>query len=75
MTNNIFNIKGFRKSQKAISNEYARNLIKHLTKNSDLGIYGKNGKIRGWIIGTMIQHSKKNPWGQNNIKSTFGYQK
>jgi hypothetical protein len=38
-------------------------------------IYGKNGEMRGWVIGFMRQGSKEQPWGDNNIKSTFGFQK
>jgi hypothetical protein len=77
MKNNIFNIKGFRKSQKAISNDLARNLVKHIVTSdtSDDKIYGKNGEIRGWVLGSLTQLSKRKPWGNNNIKSTFGFQK
>ena len=77
MTNNIFNIKGFRKSQKMVSNDIARNMITNLVskdKNYKY-IYGKNGEMRGWVIGFMRQGRKTEPWGNNNIKSTFGFQK
>ena len=77
MTNNIFNIKGFRKSQKMVSNDIARNMITNLV-SKDKGykyVYGKNGEMRGWVIGFMRQLSKTNPHGHNNIKSTFGFQK
>ena len=77
MTNNIFNIKGFRKSQKMVSNDIARNMITNLVSKdkSYKYIYGKNGEMRGWVIGFMRQGSKEQPWGNNNIKSTFGFQK
>ena len=67
---NIFNIKGYRKSQKTISNQEARNLIKHIVTSdtSDLHVYGKNGNIRGWVIGTMIQLGKNKPWLNGNQK-------
>tara|TARA_R100001463_G_C3384285_1_gene206023 strand:+ start:271 stop:501 length:231 start_codon:yes stop_codon:yes gene_type:complete len=74
---NIFKIKGFRKSQSTISKEQARLIVKNLICNdtSNRDCYGKNGKMLGRVIGAVVQHSKKNPWGYNNTKSTFGYQK
>ena len=77
MTNNIFNIKGFRKSQKMVSNDIARNMITNLVSKdkSNNHVYGKNGEMRGWVIGFMRQFSKTKPHGNNNIKSTFGFQK
>lgn len=67
---NIFNIKGYRKSQKTISNQEARNLVKHImTKDtSDDYIYGKNGEIRGWVLGALTQLGKDKPWNEGNRK-------
>ena len=74
---NVFKIKGFRKSQRMVANDIARNLIKNVvtSNTSDGMIYGKNGKIRGWVIGSFRQLSKRKPWGMNNSKVTFGFQK
>tara|TARA_R100001126_G_scaffold68985_1_gene39708 strand:+ start:289 stop:513 length:225 start_codon:yes stop_codon:yes gene_type:complete len=69
MKNNIFNIKGFRKSQKMISRDIAKNIIEnmilpyHSDKNNEY-FYTKNGKVRPWLSGYIAQYSKKKVFGQ-----------
>jgi len=69
--NNIFKISTVRKSQKTISNRQARNLITHILMpvedKGSLRFVGKNGKTRGWVIGSVTQLLKDKPWGSQGF--------
>ena len=61
MTKTNFNIKTIRNKQDTVSTLRARCIFVNLSSNKDLNnpyYYGKNGNLRGWIVGSMVQGSK-----------------
>ena len=53
----FFNVTAHRPQNK-MDKTSAKNLAVNL-RGDDPDIYGFNGGIKGWIIGTLVQHSKK----------------
>ena len=56
-----FNIQAIRDKQDTVTTLQAHCLFTNLSSNNDFSnpyYYGKNGKLRGWIVGAMVQGSK-----------------
>tara|TARA_B100000287_G_C20022777_1_gene539165 strand:+ start:85 stop:306 length:222 start_codon:yes stop_codon:yes gene_type:complete len=61
MTKTNFNIQAIREKQDTVTTLQAHCLFTNLSSNNDFSnpyYYGKNGKLRGWIVGAMVQGSK-----------------
>ena len=61
MTVTNFNIKTIRNKQDTVSTLRARCMFVNLSSKNDFDnpyYYGKNGNLRGWIVGAMVQGSK-----------------
>ena len=61
MTKTNFNIKTIRDKQVTVSTLLARCIFVNLSSKNALNnpyYYGKNGNLRGWIVGSMVQGSK-----------------
>ena len=73
MKNNIFNVKGYRKSQKMVSKDIARNIIDnmilpyHSNKGNDY-FYTSKGMVRPWLYGYIAQFSKRKPFGHKGFQ-------
>ena len=60
----FFNITANR-PQKKMDKEDARNLLANMHGNNP-DLIGRNGKMRGWAIGTLVQMSKRFPKDSKN---------
>ena len=60
----FFNVTANR-PQKKMDKEDARNLLANMHGNNP-DLIGRNGKMRGWAIGTLVQMSKRFPKDSKN---------